>query len=214
MGNLAFLKRNKVVRLVVDRLNVVKNRKKGYALQEQIALFKKEMDGIGAKVFFVSTPKAEDIQVLTKEQRKRNYNWTFDFNHITVRDNEMIKKIFGQDVDVAYVKALYEGVKVYNQNGCRYLADAKTKYVNIVNGRRVTLFQPDKSDIRQLFLFGSCTARGTGVEDEHTVASFLQKQINEYDTDSFRVNNCGVGCGYFLKDDLRRIDETDLRTKY
>ena len=65
----------------------------------------------------------------------------------------------------------------------------RSRYLNIVNGERVTVGQPEQAD-RTIWFFGPCVVIGGYVEDRHTIESFLQEQLNR-DGYSCRVVNCG-----------------------
>lgn len=79
-------------------------------------------------------------------------------------------------------------------NGTRRFFDKTQQYINTVGGIRVTRYQPQKHK-RAIFLVGSCYVFGVAASDEHTIASFLQKRLNEYaPEEGFIVHNYG----YFL----------------
>lgn len=63
-------------------------------------------------------------------------------------------------------------------NGVRRFEDKRGEYVNISGGHRDTAFQPEQFQ-RTIFLFGGCTVFGVGVDDNRTVASYLQMQCNK-----------------------------------
>ena len=69
------------------------------------------------------------------------------------------------------------------------MKDTKSRYLNIVNGERVTVGQPEKAD-RTIWFFGPCFMIGGFVEDKNTIESMLQQRLNE-DGYSCRVVNCG-----------------------
>ena len=69
------------------------------------------------------------------------------------------------------------------------MKDVSSPYLNIVNGERVTVGQPERAD-RTIWFFGPCVVIGGFVEDRHTIESFLQERLNR-DGYSCRVVNCG-----------------------
>lgn len=69
------------------------------------------------------------------------------------------------------------------------MKDTKSRYLNIVNGERITIGQPAEAD-RTIWCFGPCFIIGGYVEDKYTIESILQKKINE-DGYSCKVVNCG-----------------------
>lgn len=74
--------------------------------------------------------------------------------------------------------------------------DYKSNVVNIRNGHRITTNQP-KEYKRSIFLVGLCTTFGVGADDSRTIASFLQRKLNEYiSTEQFIVHNYGYFVGW------------------
>ena len=76
-------------------------------------------------------------------------------------------------------------------DGARHFEDYKGKYLNIVNGHRRTLWQPNNFK-RTIYVLGDCRIFGIGVRDEGTLASQLQKLLNQYaPEEAFNVENYG-----------------------
>ena len=69
------------------------------------------------------------------------------------------------------------------------LKDTKSEYLNIVNGERVTVGQPEEAD-RTIWCFGPCFIIGGFVEDKNTIESLLQEKLNR-EGYSCKVVNCG-----------------------
>ena len=69
------------------------------------------------------------------------------------------------------------------------MKDTRSRYLNIVNGERVTVDQPAEAE-RTIWCFGPCFIIGGFVEDKYTIESILQKKINK-DGYSCKVVNCG-----------------------
>lgn len=59
----------------------------------------------------------------------------------------------------------------------RCFADFSSKYINYLNGERLTIGQPDDWD-NTIYLFGNCVASSIFAEDSDTVASQLQRILN------------------------------------
>ncbi|MCH5208992.1 MAG: hypothetical protein J1F04_08910 [Oscillospiraceae bacterium] len=87
--------------------------------------------------------------------------------------------------------------KSYLDNtGARRFEDNQGKNVNIIGGHRVTCHQPTHND-SNLYIYGGCCTFGVGASDEHTIASHLQKIVNESVPEyKIKVHNYG----YFLED--------------
>lgn len=73
---------------------------------------------------------------------------------------------------------------VYNS-----MKDVQSPYLNVVNGRRVTVGQPQEAE-RVVWFFGPCLMVGSYVEDKHTIESLLQARLNR-EGYSCKVENCG-----------------------
>ena len=69
------------------------------------------------------------------------------------------------------------------------LKDTKSRYLNVVNGERVTVGQPEEAE-RTIWFFGPCFVMGVYVEDKYTIESILQERLNR-EGYSCRVVNCG-----------------------
>ena len=69
------------------------------------------------------------------------------------------------------------------------LKDVKSRYLNVVNGERITVGQPSEAE-RSIWFFGPCLMVGGYVEDKHTIESFLQERLN-HEGYSCKVVNCG-----------------------
>lgn len=76
-------------------------------------------------------------------------------------------------------------------DGARHFEDREGKYLNIMNGHRLTYGQP-KTFKRTIYIVGGCGIFGIGVRDEGTLASQLQKLLNIYaPEEGFNVENYG-----------------------
>jgi len=70
------------------------------------------------------------------------------------------------------------------------LNDFEGRYFNIVDGYRLTTDAPAKAD-RRVLLFGGSTLFGQEVPDRHTIASYLQRMLNDEDV-HWQVLNFGL----------------------
>lgn len=164
----------------------------------------KKMKAADVTLLFFQTPLSQNILGLSDFEKERLTNWEFDFNHISEEDCKIIQEVYQDNIDIDYLRQLYDGSKVYENNGIKYLADFNSTYVNIVSGKRITLGQPEKYKNR-IYVYGQCTTRGTGVEDGETIPSYLQQLVNQHKSNSFRVENCATGCGSDLYDDIMHM---------
>jgi hypothetical protein len=70
------------------------------------------------------------------------------------------------------------------------LDDYRGEYFNVTDGFRVTTDGPPDSK-RRILLFGGSTLFGQEVPDEHTIASYLQRMVNDAGL-QWRVANYGL----------------------
>lgn len=87
-----------------------------------------------------------------------------------------------------YIKNIFSGPGNIIKNHAIYNDDFHTPYVNTFEGLRVTIGQPEIYS-NSIYLLGPSWVYGFGVEDCHTIASFLQKETK------YCVNNFGVRGG-------------------
>lgn len=77
-------------------------------------------------------------------------------------------------------------------DGARHCVDVSGKYLNIVNGHRLTIAQPENPK-RVIYIVGHCNILGIGVRDCGTLASWLQVMLNEQASEQgFIVENYGL----------------------
>lgn len=172
----------------------------------KIAKVNAELSKKGISLIIVLPPSAGRLTSLTDSERERIQNWTFDFNHITEEDAQIISRLY-KDEPVEVLLQKYDGAKVIEKNGHKTLADFSNQYVHIVNGHRVTPGQPAHYH-NTIWLYGACTVRGTGVGDDETVPAYLQGQIEEEYPQAYRCVNMAIGCGSTILDDLHRLNNT------
>lgn len=82
-----------------------------------------------------------------------------------------------------------------------YKKNLTGKYFNTKDGRRVTCFQPE-TYLGKIYLFGPCTIIGGYVEDQYTIASYLQESLLEKGY-AYRVENYGSQLRYDSSIDAR-----------
>ncbi|MDE5931765.1 MAG: adenylyltransferase/cytidyltransferase family protein [Lachnospiraceae bacterium] len=89
------------------------------------------------------------------------------------------------------------------------LKDCRGEFYNVINGERYTVGQPEKYQ-KTIYLVGPCIIYGHYVEDKNTIASLLQKYINDIQQD-IRVVNCGSIYRGKTDLELARIKEMPLK---
>jgi hypothetical protein len=80
--------------------------------------------------------------------------------------------------------------------------DYRGRWFNVENGLRRTANSPATD--RHILLVGSSTVYGAEVPDEYTIASYLQKRINEQAREKFAVLNVGAD-GVTVTEQLERL---------
>ena len=94
--------------------------------------------------------------------------------------------------DIGTARALFDygksGVRVIKKDGITVLADCASQYYNVRNGDRLTTDNPEEY-AKTIHIFGNATAGGARAEDKYTVASHLQRIINEESKLKMKVVN-------------------------
>ena len=163
----------------------------------------------GARLIYVEPPFEYKIKGMTAAERERAYHWTFDLNH-TVENIDKLKTVYGADITPEYILSLYEGGIVVQGSQRKVLQDFQGEHQHIINGRRVTVGQPRQYG-NTIYTHGACTWRGTGVEDDQTIASYLQTALNVAFPSSYRVVNSAIGRGSTVYDDFQCIKEQQYK---
>ena len=103
------------------------------------------------------------------------------------------RELFRASKDTEVLYELIPNASVICTN-CTHPKEKETNKIKIsVNprGNRTTLYQPNKFQKKILFVGGSNTY-GASVSDEYTIASLMQKSLNEYRENYYRVENLGM----------------------
>lgn len=161
----------------------------------------------GVHILYVELPNASKIKGLTKFEKERISSWTFDFNQYK-EELPKLKKIYGEDVTKEYIDSVFDGGVVVQGEKRRILLDFQSENQHIINGRRITVGQP-KVYHNRIYTHGACTWRGTGVEDQQTIASYLQSLINVDFLNSYKVINSAIGRGSTIFDDFQCMKEQE-----
>ncbi|MDR1917352.1 MAG: SGNH/GDSL hydrolase family protein [Synergistaceae bacterium] len=97
-------------------------------------------------------------------------------------------------IDTQFFQDMYSDVPEYSQEYmaevCKVLPavtrenyimfdDFRGAFMNIVDGLRTTVGQPEKCRYA-IYIYGGCIAFTSGVDDRYTIASILQKYVNDY----------------------------------
>ncbi len=101
-----------------------------------------------------------------------------------------LKEIFEEDVTRDYINALCEIPQIIMRGRRSVHADGCSRYVNIIDGCRLTVKQP-KDYLFTIHMYGRCGVFGYAVEDKDTMPSALQAILNE-NGEKIRVENHGL----------------------
>ena len=91
-------------------------------------------------------------------------------------------------------KNILEGQSIHTtKRNANYISE----YYNITDGRRKTLYQP-QNYVGKIYMFGACAIMSIYLEDKYTIASLLQKNLNDAGY-HYCVENCGAVANVFEK---------------
>lgn len=77
-----------------------------------------------------------------------------------------------------YIKNIYANAPVVKEDGVYKYLDYSSKYLNIVNGVRYTVGNPEEY-YNSVYFLGACHVFGMGAEDKHTISSVVQSHTNK-----------------------------------
>ena len=163
----------------------------------------------GVRILYVELPIESKLIGLTDFEKERIRDWSFDFNKYR-EELPKIKRIYGEGITKDYILSIFDGGVVVQGGKRKVLLDFSSPNQHILNGRRMTIGQP-KQYVNTIYTHGACTWRGTGVEDKDTIASLIQKAINESQPESFRVSNSAIGRGSTIYDDFQVMKEQQYK---
>ncbi len=186
------------IKSVITLKHLLLNTKNNFLFRQKYLDLIKHFDEIGVGFFYGIIPEKNDLDLLSKQAVER-------LSGNKKIDEKLYEVVLGGNKTGDYLacKLQDEHSRVIYNGIHNVLDDYNSAYYNVINGMRLTYYQP-KEYKNTIFLFGPCTARGALVEDKHTVASFLQKKINEKGF-PYLVLNCGVGGGSDLENTYRYI---------
>lgn len=175
-----------------------------FLFRRHIRRFVQDVIKKGGTIVCVDLPNKRRIKNLSQDEKNRADNWFFDFNNIHKEANRICALYPKQSLE--YIESLYEGIFVYDNGKRKVLKDYYSRNVNIVEGLRRTTDQPARYS-HTIYILGACTMRGTGVHDRDTVASILQRAVNDKFPNSYRVINLAIGMGSNFNDDIAALQE-------
>lgn len=118
------------------------------------------------------------------------------------------KDFFGEIYNEEYERRLFGyPYAVTRKDGAPAIQDIDEPLFHTQQGDRVTVGQPAQYE-RCVYLYGPCIVLGSYVEDQHTIASWLQNSMNHAGIPC-RVVNKGIHCSPM--DELKKISKTSLK---
>lgn len=109
---------------------------------------------------------------------------------------EFLQSLYGDLYSEEYIKEIYNiPPKIeYGIGSIRHI-DYSSKYMNVICGERYTTNSPLVGE-QTIYLMGGCVFFGYAIDDEHTVASYLQRRLNyHYPNKKIKVVNLAVWGG-------------------
>lgn len=128
-------------------------------------------------------------------------------NHPNHNRLQVSQEVFEKNgFDAEYIKEVTAPINV-KKGRIDKLVDKTGKYVNVVNGYRLTTDTPtDYSNT--VYMFGNSICYGFGAGDSETIASVMQREINEHwqELGKYSVLNCANGGGLNAKQMMQSIN--------
>ena len=127
----------------------------------------------------------------TAQKRMKNHiSFPVMYNNME-KYEEHLRELFGSKYSREYVSAIGKIPQVMQIGDYYCHEDCKSEYVNVVNGKRITAFQPLISK-KRLHVYGRCGAFGYAVEDSETLPSQIQKKLIDNGIEDIKVINHGL----------------------
>lgn len=162
------------------------------------------------KLFLFESPRAEKIQGLTDED-KEFLKSSSTIEEMVVLYPEILESIYGESKSKHYISGNEFNEVYYIDKGQHYqLADFKGKYLNVIDGKRITIGAPEKYEAI-VHVFGTCIARGHCVCDEETIESYLQKECNQSGRNAIKVVNYGLAGRVGHINDFHYVMNTSIK---
>ncbi len=123
-----------------------------------------------------------------------------------LQDNNYISSFVGTDSEskeyIEMHKTDLNQLAKFKSNGIyNTLLDKHEKYLNINDGVRYTCYVPHNAN-KSIHIFGPCVVFGLCVSDSQTIASHLQKMVNQDGEIEVKVINHGLSYGKDLLNDI------------
>lgn len=137
----------------------------------------------------IKSPSQREIELLNKNDKS--------IMLALLRDPELLQMFYG-DIPYctpAYLYQICKEVPIIEQNGVYYWTDMESDFFNTIDGRRITIDQPDEFS-NTIYFFGDCNIAGFRAEDSFTVCSQLQRMLNKKQISRKIYKVANEACGY------------------
>lgn len=130
----------------------------------------------------------------TAINRMENHlNFPLMYEHIDEYESDL-QELFGEYYNKEYISELGKIPQVIAKGNIYCHEDYASKYVNVIEGKRIVCQQPEKYT-RTIHVYGRCGAFGYAVEDKNSLPSQIQKQLIDNGIIDIRVVNHGLWGG-------------------
>lgn len=162
------------------------------AFKDAVTLLAKK----GVSVFFFNRiGKEKDFKYSESAKARMASGLSFPEMYKSLEKYETeLKELFGEKYNLQYVKKVGNISQVIHKGDIYCHEDCKGEYVNVINGKRITIYQPTEYK-RTIHMYGRCGVFGYAVEDKDTLPSLLQKILRDNGYNDLRVMNHGLWGG-------------------
>lgn len=180
------------IKNIVDPKNITTIAQQYAALKEALLLLHYKNVPV---YFYHRVGKEDDYQYSASGLHRMKNDLSFPKMHGNI-DCYMseFKELIGSDVTKEYIEDLGKITQIIKKGKYLCHEDTTSTCVNIVEGKRVTAYQPNNNK-RTLHIYGRCGAFGYAVEDKDTLPSQLQWFLNQSGLDDIKVVNHGLWGG-------------------
>lgn len=140
-------------------------------------------------------PDIKEMENITYEEKLRiafdhHYRYYYDRYRENKKIKNLLQMVLGDLFSDEFIESRNYMPNIILRNGRCFLEDSNNPYCSSYNGLRRTAYQNGDNSFN-LNVFGPCMIFGALVDDENTIPSLLQKNINLLNFD-YKVNNYGA----------------------
>ncbi len=162
--------------------------------ESEALFFKSYIENNNIQTSFFVFPDIDKFTNLNIDEQFRikfDKHYRFYYNNMnTPQIKSLVKKVFNETYSKKFIKSRDSLSGLIFKDGICCLQDNSNPFCKAFNGKRFTAFKTSYYK-NCLSMFGACLVYGATVDDEHTIASYLQKLINDNLKD-YEVNNYGA----------------------